>query len=66
MREQEELLQHLQSCSHCYQLVQEAMEVSAMLASTSAEADPPVTLKVRVLVSLQLQHFTQRPNITII
>ena len=52
VREQEELLEHLQSCFDCYQLVQEATEVGAMLASTITESDPPVALKDRVWSSL--------------
>ena len=52
VREQEDLLQHLQFCAACYQRVQEAMEVAAMLARTIPEADPPVALKAWIQASL--------------
>ena len=50
--EQEDLLQHVKSCAACYQLVQEAMEVGAKLASTITEADPPDTLRAGIRDSL--------------
>ena len=48
LRELEELEKHLQSCSPCYQIAQEQVEVAAMLASEIAEAEPPAALWSRV------------------
>ena len=45
LQEQEELLQHLRSCSSCYLLAQEHMEVAEILASGIAEVEPPAELK---------------------
>ena len=45
LQEQEELLQHLRSCSSCYLLAQEHMEVAEILASEIAEVEPPAELK---------------------
>ena len=48
LQEQEELLKHLRSCSACYQLAQEQMEVAVMLAGGIAEVEPPAGLRGRV------------------
>ena len=52
MREQDDLLKHLQTCSACYNLALEQMELAAMLAGGVAEVDPPVGLRARVYDSL--------------
>ena len=52
LREQDDLLEHLQTCSACYQLAQEQAELSARLAGGIAEAAPPAGLRTRVLDSL--------------
>ena len=52
MREQKDLLEHVQSCSVCYQLAQEQVEVGGMFASTIAESDPSIALKARVQASM--------------
>ena len=46
--EREELEQHLQSCSACYQVAREHVEVAGMLASGITEAEPPPGLKSRI------------------
>ena len=47
-QEHDELLEHLRSCSSCYQLAQEQVEVAAILASSIAEVAPPAGLKGRI------------------
>ena len=52
LQEQEELLEHLLSCSACYQIAQEQVEVAGMLANGIAEVEPPAGLKGRIQVSV--------------
>ena len=47
-KELEELEEHLWSCSACYQLSQEQMEVAAKLARTISEVEPPAGLRRRI------------------
>ncbi|PKB79878.1 MAG: hypothetical protein BZY88_10835 [SAR202 cluster bacterium Io17-Chloro-G9] len=46
--ELEQLEDHLRSCSACYQLAQEEVEVAAILSSVIAEVEPPVRLRRRI------------------
>ena len=48
VREREELEEHLQTCSACYQLAQEQVEVAAMLSARIADVAPPPDLKRRI------------------
>ena len=50
--EQEEVLEHLESCSVCYQVAQELVEVAGVLASGIAKAEPPAELKRRIVDSV--------------
>ena len=51
-REQENLLEHLQTCSACYQLAQGQVELSALMATRITEAEPPSALRARLQASI--------------
>ena len=63
-QEQDELLKHLGSCSACYQLAQEQVEVAAMLASRIVEVAPPARLKGRIEGSVAQESRPQEYRIT--
>ena len=64
VQEQDELLKHLGSCSACYQLAQEQVEVAAMLASRIVEVAPPAGLKGRIEASVAQESRPQEYRIT--
>ena len=55
LQEQEELLEHLQSCSDCYRLAQEQVEVAALLANGITAVEPPAELRGRIQDSVAEQ-----------
>ena len=55
-REQEELLEHVQSCLPCFRKAQEHLEVASLLAGGIVYAEAPASLRNRILTT-----YAQRP-----